>query len=46
VVLSSEHIQSVSQTKLNEKSVIDVKNEVTVRPKGYVTLKLVMKENV
>ncbi len=46
VVLSSEHIQSVSQTKLNEKSVIDVKDEVTVRPKGYVTLKLVMKENV
>jgi mannosylglycerate hydrolase len=45
VVLSSEHIQSVSQTKLNEKSVIDIKDEVTVRPKGYVTLKLVMKEN-
>jgi mannosylglycerate hydrolase len=46
VTLSSEHIQSVAQTKLNEKSVIDVKDKVTVRPKGYVTLKLVMKENV
>lgn len=46
VTLSSKHIQSVAQTKLNEKSVIDVKDEVTVRPKGYVTLKLVMKENV
>ncbi|MFC0236590.1 glycoside hydrolase family 38 C-terminal domain-containing protein [Fictibacillus phosphorivorans] len=46
VLLRSEHIQSVAQTKLNEKSVIDVKDEVTVRAKGYVTLKLRMKENV
>ncbi|WP_144697584.1 glycoside hydrolase family 38 C-terminal domain-containing protein [Fictibacillus phosphorivorans] len=46
VVLRSEHIQSVLQTKLNEKSVIDVKDEVTVTAKGYVTLKLRMKENV
>ncbi|MBH0164166.1 alpha-mannosidase [Fictibacillus sp. 7GRE50] len=46
VLLRSEHIQSVAQTKLNEKNVIDVKDEVTVRAKGYVTLKLRMKENV
>ncbi|GGB42437.1 glycoside hydrolase family 38 C-terminal domain-containing protein [Fictibacillus barbaricus] len=46
VTLLSEYIQSVSQAKLNEKGVIDVKDEVTVRPKGYVTLKLFMKENV
>lgn len=46
VLLRSEHIQSVLQTKLNEKIVIDVKDEVTVRARGYVTLKLRMKENV
>ncbi|MDR7073258.1 glycoside hydrolase family 38 C-terminal domain-containing protein [Fictibacillus barbaricus] len=44
--LSSELIHSVSQTKLNEKSVTDVKDEVTIRAKGYVTLKLLVKENV
>ncbi|MDM5314965.1 glycoside hydrolase family 38 C-terminal domain-containing protein [Fictibacillus sp. b24] len=46
VNISSEHIQSIAQTKLNEKIVVDVKGDVLVRPKGYVTLKLVMKENV
>jgi alpha-mannosidase len=43
--LSSDFIHSVIQTKLNEKSVNDVKDEVTIRAKGYVTLKLSVKEN-
>lgn len=46
VSFSSEHIQSIAQTKLNEKSALDIEGDVIVRPKGYVTLKLVMKENV
>ncbi|WNB92602.1 glycoside hydrolase family 38 C-terminal domain-containing protein [Bacillus sp. NEB1478] len=46
VTLTSDFIQSIAQTKLNEKSVIDVKEDVTIRAKGYVTLKLSVKENM
>jgi mannosylglycerate hydrolase len=46
VNITGERIQSVALTKLNEKSVTDSQENVTVRPKGYVTLKLVVKENV
>ncbi|MEH7307328.1 glycoside hydrolase family 38 C-terminal domain-containing protein [Neobacillus drentensis] len=44
--VTSEHVKLIVQTSLNEKDCIDVKDSVTIFPKGYVTLKLVMKENV
>ncbi|WP_057913802.1 glycoside hydrolase family 38 C-terminal domain-containing protein [Peribacillus muralis] len=45
VKVISEHIEFISETTLNEKNVSEINNEVTISPKGYATLKLVMKEN-
>lgn len=38
VTLSSDHVMSIAETTLDEKNGRDVEEEVTVQPKGYVTL--------
>lgn len=43
--MTSKHVQAILQTSLNEKDEIHIEDEVIIGPKGYVTLKLVMKEN-
>ena len=46
VQLLGEHIQSITQTTLDEKNGIEMNDNVTVPSKGYVTLKLTTKVDV
>ncbi|MYL64347.1 alpha-mannosidase [Bacillus hwajinpoensis] len=46
VQLLGEHIQSITQTTLDEKNGIEMNDDVTVPSKGYVTLKLTTKVDV
>jgi mannosylglycerate hydrolase len=45
VNLTSVHVKSMEQTSLNEKDQMSVNDRVTILPRGYVTLKLVMEES-
>lgn len=46
VTVTGEQIKSMAQTKLNEKKAIKFDHELTIQPKGYITINLVIKENV
>ncbi|MBF0707681.1 MULTISPECIES: glycoside hydrolase family 38 C-terminal domain-containing protein [Bacillaceae] len=46
VQLLGEHVQSITQTTLDEKNGIEMNEDVTVPSKGYVTLKLTTKVDV